>query len=218
MAPGTPKAEGAPAGAAPPRFFRTGDAFYAWLSKHHATKSHLIVGIYRTDTGRGGMLYPAALDAALCHGWIDAVRGTRPGGVHTIRFTPRRKGSIWSQVNLRHMDRLIAAGRVTPHGMAVLKARDPIKTYRYSAAQRPKVLPPAIQRQFKAATAAWAFFTAQPPYYQRLITFWIASAKREETRAARLATAIADASAGRWHKSIKRTESKRRKPAPKAGQ
>ena len=203
---------------AAPKFFRTGDAFSAWLSKHHATTSHLIVGIYRKDTGRGGMLYPAALDAALCHGWIDGVRGTLPGGVHTIRFSPRRTRSIWSQVNLRHMDRLIAAGRVTPHGMAVFKARDPNKTYIYSIEQRPKALPPAFLRRFRAQRNAWVFFTAQPPYYQRAIIFWIVGAKREETRESRLVTAIADATAGRWIKGMKRAEARGRKPAPKTGQ
>ena len=208
------KARPAPA----PQFFRTGAAFDRWLERHHATAPFLLVGVYRKDTGKGGALYPELLDAALCHGWIDGVRGTLPGGVHTIRFSPRRPGSIWSQVNIRHMARLNAEGRIRPHGRAVFSQRDPNKTYTYSLANRVTVLPKPLATRFQANAKAWAFFTDQPPHYRRAITHWIASAKREETRESRLATAIADSAAGRWHKSMEKARPKGRKPQPKQGQ
>lgn len=196
-----------------PTFFRTGAAFARWLEKHHASKPFLVVGVYRKDTGKGGATYPELLDAALCHGWIDGVRGTLPGGVHTIRFSPRRTNSIWSEVNIRHMARLTAVGHVRPHGKAAFDSRDPKRTYIYSFEQRQKTLPAATATRFQANVKAWAFFTAQPPYYQRAITFWIVSAKRPETRESRLVTAIADAAAGRWHKHMKGAATKGRKPA-----
>lgn len=199
-----------------PTFFRTGAAFSRWLDRNHGAKPFLLVGVYRKDTGKGGAQYPELLDAALCHGWIDGVRGTLPGGVHTIRFSPRRKDSIWSEVNIRHMRRLRAAGRVRPHGQAVFEKRDPKRTYASSVANRPKALPPDAATRFQASPRAWAYFSAQPPWYQRAITFWIVSAKREETRESRLATAIADAAAGRWHKHMKQPASRARPGAPAA--
>ena len=207
-------ADGTKPAPAKPMFFRTGEAFSRWLDRHHASKPFLLVGVYRKDTGKGGATYPELLDAALCHGWIDGVRGSLPGGVHTIRFSPRRTNSIWSEVNIRHMARLREAGRVRPHGQAVFDARDPKKTYLYSSGQRPRELPPEVATRLQANVKAWAYFTTQPPYYQRAITSWIVSAKRPETRESRLLTAIADAAAGRWHKHMKGAAAKGRKPGP----
>ena len=88
----------------------------------------------------------------------------------------------------------------------------------YSVEQRPKELPPDFRRRFQAHAKAWAFFSAQPPYSQRAIIFWIVGAKQEDTRESRFATAIADATAGRWIKGMKRAETRGRKPAPQKGQ
>src|SRR5437867_10584903 len=101
-----------------PRFFATGAAFRAWLEKHHARADVLLVGFHRKASGRGGLTYPEALDAALCFGWIDGLRKGIDDSTYTIRFSPGRPGSRWSRVNVRHVGRLRRMGLMAPAGRA----------------------------------------------------------------------------------------------------
>ncbi|MGB6822289.1 MAG: hypothetical protein WBE21_09435 [Candidatus Acidiferrales bacterium] len=93
-----------------PRFFKSAADFRAWLSKNHATTSELLIGLYKKELRRG-ITYPEALDEALSFGWIDGVRKRINANCYTIRFTPRKRGSIWSQVNIKRVQELIASGR-----------------------------------------------------------------------------------------------------------
>src|SRR5438046_2122635 len=113
-------------------FFPSAEAFAAWLAEHHATASEVLVGFYKKDSGHGGITYAEALDAAPCYGWIDGIRKGVDAARYTIRFTPRKRDSIWSLVNLRHMERLIAGGRVQPAGLRAYELRKPEKTGIYS--------------------------------------------------------------------------------------
>jgi len=180
-----------------PRFFARVSSFRQWLHEHHAAESVLLVGFHRIGSGRPSMTYPEALDAALCYGWIDGLRKSLDASSYTIRFTPRKRDSIWSAVNLRHVARLRAAGLMQPAGLAVFLKRDKEKSKRYSFENRPRRLDPASTRAFKANARAWAWFAAQPPGYRRTATWWVMEAKGEETRARRLAALIASSAAGR---------------------
>jgi len=180
-----------------PTFFTTAARFRAWLHRHHAAKRELLVGFHRVASGRPSMTYPQALDAALCYGWIDGIRRSLGAASYTIRFTPRKRDSIWSAVNVRHVARLEAAGLMQPAGLKAFRERDRAKAQRYSFENRPRRLDPASTRTFKANPRAWAHFTAQAAWYRRTAVWWVMSAKREETRARRLATLIASSAAGR---------------------
>jgi uncharacterized protein YdeI (YjbR/CyaY-like superfamily) len=171
--------------------------FRAWLEAHHARATELLIAFYNKASGRGGLTYPAALDEALCFGWIDGLRKNLDAERYTIRFTPRKSGSIWSNVNVRHAERLLAAQRMHPAGQAAYAARDAKKTGIYSFEERPKKLPAALEKTFRAKKRAWAFWSEQPPGYRRTLIHWVVSAKREETRQRRLATLIAECAAGR---------------------
>lgn len=180
-----------------PQFFRTADAFRRWLETHHATARELWIGYHKKGSDQGGMKYPEALDEALCFGWIDGIVKTIDGDSYMQRFTPRRPGSNWSNVNVRHIARLEAAGRMHASGRAAFAARDEKKTGVYSFENRPKVFPPARGKVFRANQKAWTFWQAQPPGYRRLLTWWVVSAKQEETRQRRLAKLIAESAAQR---------------------
>ncbi len=169
-----------------PRHFRTPVAFGAWLEKNHATASELLVGFYRKETGKGGMTYGEALDEALCWGWIDGVRRKVDADSYSIRFSPRKPRSKWSEVNLAHYARLEAEGRIRPPGAEAFARFDPEKHTPYSFEARETELSPELARAFRAHRAAWDFFQAQPPGYRRTATWWVMSAKREETRRRRL--------------------------------
>ena len=181
-----------------PTFFATPVDFRDWLAAHHATADELWVGFYKKGSGRPSITWPESVDEALCYGWIDGLRRRLDDERYVIRFTPRRRGSIWSEVNTRRADELIAAGQMQPAGLAAYEARDPDKSQFYTYEARHQPLAPAYEAEFRADVDAWAYWAAQPPHYRRGATHWVMSAKREETRRRRLATLITDSAASRW--------------------
>jgi len=178
-------------------FFRSQSAFRRWLEKHHGEARELWVGFFRKESGKGGITYPEALDEALCFGWIDGLRKRVDEASYAIRFTPRKADSIWSAVNIKRVDELTKLGRMKAPGLAAFKSRDVQKAQRYSYERNNCKLDPAHEKLFKANAKAWEFFRAQAPGYQRTATWWVVSAKKEETRLKHLATLIQDSENGR---------------------
>jgi uncharacterized protein YdeI (YjbR/CyaY-like superfamily) len=173
-----------------PTFFKSAEDIRRWLDKNHGSASELLVGFYRKASGRG-ITYPEALDEALSFGWIDGVRTRMDAEAYTIRFTPRRPGSIWSAVNIRRVQELIAQGRMHAPGLRVFNERDAQKARQYSyERERQKKLDPALDAKLRANSQASSFFEAQPPGYRKVAMFWVMSAKKDETRARRLAHLI----------------------------
>lgn len=180
------------------RFFKSPAAFRTWLEENHATATELWVGLYKKHAARRGLTYQDAVFEALCFGWIDGVMRRIDDESHMQRFTPRKAGSVWSNINVAHVERLTREGRMTPAGLAAFAARTAAKTGIYSfERQQPAAFPPALLRAFKAHAAAWKFFQAQPPGYRRLATHHVVSAKQEPTRQRRLQKLIAASAAGR---------------------
>jgi uncharacterized protein YdeI (YjbR/CyaY-like superfamily) len=171
---------------AAPTFFATPAAFCRWLKKHHAEVQELLVGFYKKESGKPSITWSESIDEALCVGWIDGIRKRMNDEVYTIRFSPRRRGSVWSAVNMRRAEALIAAGRMQPAGLAAYEARKENKVGTYSYEQRTVDLPEPYQGLLKKNKAAWKFFAAQPPSYRKAISWWIACAKKDETRQKRL--------------------------------
>ena len=179
-----------------PTFFDSAAAFRAWLAKHHGSETELLVGFRKKADGRG-ITYPEALDEALAYGWIDGVRRSLGEEGYTIRFTPRRPGSIWSQVNIRHVERLIKDGRMQPPGLRAFEGRDEQKARQYSYERETAKFDRALEKKLRANRKAAAFFDAQPPGYRKITAFWVMEAKKEETRARRMAELIETSAAGR---------------------
>ena len=179
-----------------PVFFKSPTDFRDWLARHHADAGELLVGFYRKESGRGGIAYPEALDAALSFGWIDGVRKRLDAEAYTIRFTPRKPGSTWSAVNIARVGELTARGLMQPPGLRVFQERDERKTRQYSYEREQAELHPALDAALRANPKASAFFDAQPPGYRRITAFWVMSAKKEETRARRLAHLIERSASG----------------------
>lgn len=178
-------------------FFPTASAFRDWLEKHHATEQELWVGFYKVQSGKGGMVYREALDEALCYGWIDGLLKRVDEDSYKQRFTPRKKDSTWSLVNIRRVKHLIDRGVMRPPGLAAFERRDEKKAGLYSFEQGQVRLAPAYQKRLKANPKAAAFFDTQPPGYRRLAIWWVMSARKDETRERRLNTLIEDSAAGR---------------------
>jgi uncharacterized protein YdeI (YjbR/CyaY-like superfamily) len=184
-----------------PRFFKTPANFRRWLETHHTSAAELWVGFYKKASGRGGLSYLEGVDAALCYGWIDGLKKRVDDDSYTHRFTPRRRGSIWSAINSRRVAELTRLGLVRPAGLAALAERRPAKTGIYTYENRLATLSPSYERAWRAEPKAWAFFKAQPAGYQKLALGWIMSAKRDETRRRRLRVMIEASAKGtrtRW--------------------
>jgi uncharacterized protein YdeI (YjbR/CyaY-like superfamily) len=191
--------------AARARYFRSQVEFRAWLREHHASADEVLVGFHKTATGKPSMTWAQSVDEVLCFGWIDGLRKSVDDDRYTIRFTPRRERSIWSQKNITRFRELDAAGLVHSAGRAAFDARDEERTRRYSFEQGRAELPRDQEREFRANKAAWAFFQSQPPSYRKPAIWWVISARKEDTRARRLAALIDDSANGVRIRQLRRT-------------
>lgn len=177
-----------------PIFFDSPAAFRDWLDRHHATEREVHVGYWKRHAGRQTLTWPESVDEALCYGWIDGVRHAIDADRYTIRFTPRKPTSTWSAVNIGRVAELTAEGRMRPAGLAAFEQRSAARSAIYAYERQPTAFDADDEREFRRHAAAWAFFEAQAAWYRRNCVHWVASAKRAETRARRLA-ALIDASA-----------------------
>ena len=176
-------------------FFPTPAAFRNWLAKNHATATELQVGYYKKETGKPSITWPESIDQALCYGWIDGIRRKIDESIYAVRFTPRKRGSLWSPVNISRAKALIANGQMRPPGLTAFKKKAEYKSGAYSYDHRQVDLPAPYARLLKKNKAAWAFFQAQSPSYRKQVFWYVVSAKTEATRLKRLEAIIA-----RWAK------------------
>ncbi len=179
-----------------PTFFPTPADFRRWFEANHETAPELLVGFWKKSTGKASIDWPQARDQALCFGWIDGVRRSLGEDSYTIRFTPRRKGSIWSKVNVERYAALKEGGLMTPTGERAYE-ENKHKSGLYSYEKPLASLAADEERLFRKNKAAWKHWESQPPGYRKLVLNWITTAKKPETRAKRLATLIEDSAAGR---------------------
>ena len=179
--------------AAKPEFFSDLSAWREWLEEHHSNTDELWVGLYKRGSGRPSITWPEAVDGALCFGWIDGIRKSIDSTSYMIRFTPRKPRSVWSAVNVKRATELSASGLMHAAGLAAFQKLDDKRSGIYAYEQRKAAkLPEAYQKQFRANKTAWEFFQAQAPWYRITCSWWVISAKKEETRLKRLAALIKD--------------------------
>ena len=171
---------------AEPTFFHTEADFRRWLEANHATAPELLVGFWKKGSGKASIDWPQARDQALCFGWIDGIRKSLGEDSYTIRFTPRRKGSIWSKVNVARYEALTAAGQMSPAGVRAYE-ENKHKSGLYSYEKPLASLAPKEEALLRKNKAAWTDWEKRPAGYRKVVLNWITSAKRPETRAKRLA-------------------------------
>jgi uncharacterized protein YdeI (YjbR/CyaY-like superfamily) len=180
-----------------PRFFTSAKQFRQWLERNHDTATKLLVGFHRKGSGKKSITYAEALDEALCFGWIDGVRKRLDETSYTIRFTPRKPRSIWSLVNVRHVERLQKEGRIHPAGLEAYARRDPKRTGIYAFENAPLQLSSEYEKMFRQNKTAWKVFEQHPPSARKIVIYWIMSAKKEETQLRRLNKVIERCAQGR---------------------
>jgi len=174
-----------------PKFFPTLAHWRDWLEKNHLNVAELWVGFYKRDSGRPSITWPESVDGALCFGWIDGVRKSIDPISYMIRFSPRKPRSIWSAINIKRVGELKKLGLMHPIGLTAFEKRDGDRSAIYAYEQRKTAkLPREFEKQFRENKVAWKFFQSQAPWYRRTSTYWVISAKKEETRSKRLAILV----------------------------
>jgi uncharacterized protein YdeI (YjbR/CyaY-like superfamily) len=179
------------------KYFTSPTDFRRWLEKNHATRQELWVGYHKKNSRQPSMIWPESVDEALCFGWIDGIRKSVDDLRYTIRFSPRRRGSIWSAVNIKRARELSDKGLMEPAGMAAFNARKENKSGIYSYEQRSTNLDVPYEKKLKQNKVAWDFFYAQPPSYRKAVGWWIVSAKQEATRVKRLERLMRESARGK---------------------
>jgi len=179
----------------PALFFRDAAEFRAWLEEHHETATELWMGLRKKHVEDRGLTWEEAVPEALCFGWIDSVSQGIDEDSRRQRWTPRKTSSVWSAVNIAHVERLTAAGLMRPAGLAAFERRRPEDSgYSYETRRE---LGEEQRARLLADPAAAAFWEVATPSYRRIAENWVVTAKREETRESRLAQLIDDSAHGR---------------------
>lgn len=177
-------------------FFETTAELRDWFDANHETAADLWLGYHRKATGKPTISWSDAVDEALCVGWIDGIRKRLDDTRSAQRFTPRRKGSNWSAINVDKVAALTAQGRIRPAGLRAFEGRIAARTGVYSYEQAEALFSDDELARFRAVPGAWADWERRPPSYRKATTFWVTSAKGADTRARRLEALISDSAAG----------------------
>lgn len=185
-----------------PIFFSSQLEFRKWLEINHKTENELLVGFYKVSSAAPNMTWSQSVDVVLCFGWIDGVRKSIDEVSYCIRFTPRKKASNWSSINIRKVEELKKQGLMQPAGIDAFNNRKEERSRIYGFENEMKDLSEDLNNHFKANRKAWDFFFQQAPSYQKTTIHWINSAKQKSTQLSRLDKVISESSQGKqlWDK------------------
>ena len=173
--------------------FKDRDVWRAWLVQNHATAKELWLVFYKKNSGKRSVSLDEALEEALCFGWIDSVAKGIDEEKYALRFSPRRRGSIWSESNKRRVARMIAQGRMTPIGLAKVEEAKTNGRSAWDKATRREnttIIPRELKQALQGNKQAQHNFDAFPPSQKRLYIYWITDAKKDETRQRRTKVAV----------------------------
>lgn len=181
-----------------PEFFKNQSLLREWFKKNHNKRTELLVGFYKKKSGKPSITWEESVDQALCFGWIDGIRKSVDDISYTIRFTPRRKNSIWSNKNINRVEELIKLKWMEPAGVDVYKNRKKEESGIYSYEQNEIDFDTEIKKVLMSNKKAWKFFNSQVPSYKKPSIRWVMSAKQKQTRLKRLDLLIKCSEAGEW--------------------
>jgi uncharacterized protein YdeI (YjbR/CyaY-like superfamily) len=163
------------------------DEWRAWLQANHAAEKEAWLLIHKKHATEAGVSYEEALEEALCFGWIDGLMRSVDENTFTLRFSPRKLRSIWSEGNKRRVERLIEQGRMTEAGMAAVRqAQQNGEWDKATEREDTSVLPPELEEALQRDARIWLKWESLAPSLRRQYTHWVASAKTEETRQRRI--------------------------------
>jgi uncharacterized protein YdeI (YjbR/CyaY-like superfamily) len=172
-------------------------AWRAWLATNHATATGVWAVTYRRAAGKPVVPYEDLIEEALCFGWIDSTGSTLDAERGMLRFTPRRRGSVWAKSNKERVERLIADGSMTPAGLRAIEAARADGSWDALNDVDALVIPDDLAAALAGDAAAARGFAAMSVSVKKQILFWVTSAKRPETRARRISEILRYVAVGR---------------------
>jgi uncharacterized protein YdeI (YjbR/CyaY-like superfamily) len=178
-------------------FAESVDQLRDWFDANHKTAAELWLGGHRKATGVPSVAWSDSVDEALCVGWIDGIRKSLDERRYAQRFTPRRKGSTWSAINVAKVAALTEQGRMRAAGIAAFEARTAANTAIYAYEREHALFSAEEDAAFRANEAAWADWERRAPSYRKVITRWVVDAKQATTRERRFTKLLEDSAAGR---------------------
>ena len=171
--------------------FETQQDWEKWLTAHHTETEGLWLKMAKKETGIPSVNYAEALESAICYGWIDGQKASFDDKYWLQKFTPRRAKSIWSKVNCTKALALIAEGRMQPAGIRQVELAQADGRWEAAYASQSKItIPGDFQRELDNNPRAQEFFTTLNSVNRYAILFRIQTAKKPETRSARISTFI----------------------------
>lgn len=172
-------------------YFKTRNQWRKWLEKNHATSDGIWLVYYKKQSGKTSVKYDEAVEEALCFGWIDSKLKSVNEEYYIQYFTRRRKGSVWSKYNLDRVRKMIEAGKMMPAGMSEYqKALDNPKVIYDNRNDMKPVIPDDLLEALKTNRQAHENFLNFSNSNRRIYLFWLNSAKREQTRKARISKIV----------------------------
>jgi len=169
-----------------PLMFKSREEWRAWLEENHDRESEVWLVYYKKDTGKQSVTYEAAVEEAICFGWVDGQVKTIDSERYMQRYTPRKKNAVWSESNKERVQRMIIEGRMTKYGMAaVLEAQKGGQWDELKPVDNLEV-PPDLEAALAANPKAGGNFSKASPSQKKQFLYWIHSARTEETRKKRI--------------------------------
>jgi uncharacterized protein YdeI (YjbR/CyaY-like superfamily) len=176
----------------------------AWLAENHASAGSVWLVAFRKGAGRAAFTFDEAIEEALCYGWIDSLPRKLDAERSMLLFSPRKPRSLWSALNKRRVERLVAEGRMREPGLAKVAAAKASGAWDALDAVEALAIPADLDAAFAGRPGARDRFTAFPPSTRRGILEWILQARTAETRARRIAETADRAAVGeranQWRK------------------
>ncbi len=177
-----------------PLRFRDRIQWRAWLQEHHATTPAAVLVVHKVAYRELGLTLDEAVEEALCFGWIDGKLRSFDSRSFLLRFTPRRRNSVWSIRNIRRAERLVGEGRVTAAGLRAIAEAKAAGAWE-AAVRREDTerIPERLVRALRRRKGALAGYRALPDSRKKQLVHWLFTAKREDTRDSRLDAIVAEA-------------------------
>ena len=168
------------------------EAWRAWLRENHATEKDAWLTITKKHAAKPGISYEDALDEALCFGWIDGLMRSLDEETFSLRFSPRKARSIWSEGNKQRAERLIEQGQMTEAGLqAIRQAKENREWDKAAEREDTSVLPSDLEEALQRDGRIWLNWESLAPSRRKQYIYWITSAKRQETRERRIPETVA---------------------------
>jgi len=171
--------------------FRNRRAWRRWLEKNHHKETEAWLLHYKKQSWKTGIQHEEAVEEAICHGWIDSKLRSVDEEKYALKYSPRRKGSVWSEINKKIAMRMIDEGKMKRGGLEKIEEakRNGKWASAYSSKKQPSI-PRDLEQALARNKTAWQNFHGLSNSHQTQNVFWIESAKRKETRRERIKAVV----------------------------